>query len=154
MDIILIGGLTRGLQTLILAAPTLLVGLFIAAVFRYYLGESGIRRLFGGDSFRSLPQSWLIGMLLPVCSIGVIPILREMQRAKLRPGAITAFALSAPLFNPLSILYGLSLSRPMVIVGFLCGSLVVVTVLGILWDRYARASEVADVNSDTKSLLV
>ena len=49
--------------------------------------------------------------LLPVCSIGVIPILREMKRIGIRPGAITAFALSAPLFNPLSLMYGLTLSR-------------------------------------------
>ncbi len=54
------------------------------------------------------------------------------------PGAITAFALSAPLFNPLSLLYGLTLSRPYVILGFAFGSLLVVTVIGLLWDRLAK----------------
>ena len=61
-----------------------------------------------------------------------------MHRIKIRPGAITAFALSAPLFNPLSLLYGLTLSRPYVIVGFAFGSLLVVTVIGLLWDRLAQ----------------
>ncbi len=46
----------------------------------------------GGETLRSLPQSWFLGMLLPVCSIGVLPILREMKRAGVRAGAITAFA--------------------------------------------------------------
>ncbi len=100
--------------------------------------------MFGGDSIRSLPQSWLLGMLLPVCSLGVIPIIREMYRIRMRPGAITAFALSAPLFNPLSLLYGLTLSRPYVIVGFALGSLLVVTVIGLVWDRMAASSSDAD----------
>ncbi|GAB5405542.1 MAG: permease [Aureliella sp.] len=148
MDVMIAGGLIRAAAGLMAAAPTLIVGLFIAAVFRYYLRDGGMQKLFGGESLRSLPQSWLVGMLLPVCSIGVIPIIREMRRQGIRPGAITAFALSAPLFNPLSLLYGLTLSRPMVIIGFAIGSLAVVTILGAVWDRYARRTPSETENDD------
>ncbi|TWU31117.1 permease [Novipirellula artificiosorum] len=141
LSIMLMGGLIRVLQGFAAAAPTLLVGLLIASIMRYYLADKGMRRLFGGDSLRSLPQSWLVGMLLPVCSIGVLPILREMRRAGVKPGAMSAFALSAPLFNPLSLLYGLTLSRPMVIILFAFGSLVIVTALGLFWDAMAKFRE-------------
>ncbi|MGB7343439.1 MAG: permease [Pirellulaceae bacterium] len=141
VSIILLGGVIRVLQGFAAAAPTLLVGLLIASILRYYLGSTGTRRLFGGASLRSLPQSWLVGMLLPVCSIGVLPILFEMRRAKVKPGAMSAFALSAPLFNPLSLLYGFTLSRPLVIILFAFGSLVVVTALGLLWDALSRLGE-------------
>ncbi|MCR9212066.1 MAG: permease, partial [bacterium] len=73
ISIMLMGGLVRVLQGFAAAAPTFLVGMLIASIIRYYLGDKGTRRLFGGDSLRSLPQSWLVGMLLPVCSIGVLP---------------------------------------------------------------------------------
>ena len=63
------GGLIRVIQGFAAAAPTLLVGLLIAAILRYYLGREGIRRLFGGDSLRNLPQAWLIGMLLRKVSL-------------------------------------------------------------------------------------
>ncbi|TWT73349.1 permease [Allorhodopirellula solitaria] len=139
----IVGGLVRVAQGFAAAAPTLLVGLVIAAILRYYLGRDGICRLFGGNTIRSLPQSWLIGMLLPVCSIGVLPILREMRRAGMKPGAMAAFALSAPLFNPLSLLYGLTLSRPLVIILFAIGSLVIVTALGLLWDAIQPRSGAA-----------
>jgi uncharacterized protein len=135
MDVVLAGAVVRAIQGMASAAPTLITGLFVAAILRYYLRVEGTVRLFGGCGVRSLVQSWLVGMLLPVCSIGVIPILRELRRAGMRPGAITAFAIAAPLFNPLSLLYGLTLSRPYVIVGFAIGSLAVVTILGIAWDR-------------------
>jgi len=136
----ILGGLIRMLDGAIEAAPTLVVGLLIAAILRYYFGTAGTRELFGGESLRSLPQSWLIGMLLPVCSIGVLPILMEMRRARVKAGALSAFALSAPLFNPLSLLYGLTLSRPAVVLMFAFGSLVVVTLVGWVWDRFGKTS--------------
>lgn len=147
----LCGGLIRVLQGFAQAAPTLLVGLLIASILRYYLGSAGTRRLFGGDRWRSLPQSWLVGMLLPVCSIGVLPILFEMRRSKVKPGAMSAFALSAPLFNPLSLLYGLTLSRPLVIILFALGSLVVVTALGLMWDAIAKRGVTAISGGDMDS---
>ena len=133
-----LGGGLRFAEALLMCGPTFLVGLMIAAVLRFYLGSDGTRRLFGGDSIRALPQSWAVGMLLPVCSIGVLPILFEMHRARIKPGAMSAFALAAPLFNPLSLLYGLTLSRPYVILMFAFGSLIVVTAVGLIWDAISR----------------
>ena len=83
-------------------------------------------------------------MMLPVCSIGVIPVAYELRRAGLRGGAILAFALTAPLFNPLSMLYGLTLSTPIVIMSFALGSLLVVTTVGMLWDWLFPNTEVVE----------
>lgn len=152
MEVVLLGGLVRALQALASASPTILIGLFIAAILRYYVGEAGTQRLFGGQSIRSLPQSWLLGMLLPVCSIGVLPILREMKRAGVRTGGITAFAISAPLFNPLSLLYGLTLSRPAVIIGFALASLLVVTALGLIWDRLSKQTTAPELTNEIKPI--
>ena len=139
------GGGLRYFEALLMCGPTFLIGLLIAAVLRFYLGTDGTKRLFGGDSLRALPQSWAVGMLLPVCSIGVLPILFEMHRARIKPGAMSAFALAAPLFNPLSLLYGLTLSRPYVILMFAFGSLLVVTAVGLIWDFLAGEKSTEDV---------
>ncbi len=125
----------RFLQALLQATPTILVGVLVTGVFRRLLGHAGTRRLFGENTRRSLLQAWLIGMLLPVCSLGVIPVVRELRRAGVSGGTILAFALTAPLFNPISVLYGLTLSEPVVIVTFSFCSLVIVTVVGLAWDR-------------------
>lgn len=135
MESLLWGAVLRFVQALVQATPTILVGLIVAGVFRRLLGHAGTRRLFGDNSWRSLPQAWGIGMLLPVCSLGVIPVLREMRRAGVSGGAILAFGLTAPLFNPISVLYGLTLADPIVILTFSFCSLVIVTVVGIGWDR-------------------
>lgn len=141
------GGLLRGCQALLEGSPTLLVGVVVAGAIRYLLGPENTRRLFGNNSWRSLPLAWLIGMLMPVCSLGVIPVANELRRARVSGGAVLAFALTAPLFNPLSLLYGLTLAEPMVIVVFALCSLLLVTAIGLVWDWMQPADAKADEQS-------
>jgi uncharacterized membrane protein YraQ (UPF0718 family) len=77
----------------------------------------------------------MIGMLLPVCSLGAISVVREMRRARISGGAIIAVALTAPLFNPLALLYGLTLSEPVVMLSFGFFTMIVVTLLGSIWNH-------------------
>jgi len=128
------GGLLRVAQSTAQAAPFILTGFIVTAVFRRWLGAENVRKLFGEGTWRALPQAWAIGMLLPVCSLGVIPIMREMKRCGLSGGTILAFGLTAPLFNPLSVLYGLTLSEPLTIFTFSLCSLLVVTIIGVVFD--------------------
>jgi uncharacterized protein len=134
MNEMLLGFVVRLLQVLAASAPTILVGVLVAGIFERLIGYDNTQRIFGGRGLRSLVTAWAIGMLLPVCSLGVVPIVRVLQRAGVSGGAILAFALAAPLFNPLSLLYGLTLSRPLVIFVFAGCSLVVVTIVGLVWD--------------------
>ncbi|MDX1948046.1 MAG: permease [Pirellulaceae bacterium] len=134
IELVFLSGFVRLVQALALAAPTILVSLFITGVIRRLFGPEVTRRVFGGAGWRSLVQSWAIGMLLPGCSLGVIPISRELRRAGLTGGAVLAFALSQPLFDPLSVLYGLTLSKPLVVFAFAGCSLVLVMAVGSIWD--------------------
>ncbi|MFO0012212.1 MAG: permease [Planctomycetota bacterium] len=143
ISVMLWGGLVRMGQTLIAAGPTILVGWLVAAIFERILGRDGTYRLFGGSSWRQLPQAWLLGMLLPVCSLGVIPIMIQMRRSGISGGTILAFGLTAPLFNPISVMYGLTLSDPWAIFIFCMGSLTVITVMGLLWDYLFPSSAAA-----------
>ncbi len=136
IDAMFWGFVLRFTQCLLQASPFILAGLFIAGVFQRLMMYPAVNRLFGSGSSRSLFQAWGLGMLLPVCSLGVIPVIREMRKAGLAGGTILAFAMSAPLFNPLSLMYGLTLSEPMTILLFALGSLVIVTIVGWLWDRF------------------
>lgn len=121
-------------QVFLESALTLLVGAVTAGVFRRMLGPDGIRRLFG-RGWRGLLRGWIAGMLLPVCSLGVIPVAREMRRAGVPGGTVLSFILAAPLLNPISFLYGLTLAEPVVIGCFAVASLLVSTLAGAVWDR-------------------
>ncbi len=143
------GFAVRLVQSLAQAAPFILTGFFVAAVFRRFIGYKKLRQVFGGSEMSSLFKAWVIGMLLPVCSLGVIPVIVEMRRAGIKGGTILAFAMSAPLFNPLSLLYGLTLSEPIAILSFAACSLVIVTVVGMIWDRMFPGSELTGVPDES-----
>jgi uncharacterized protein len=128
--------LLRTGQVAIEASVTLAVGLLVAGVMRRMLGAEGTRKLFGGRGWKGLLRAWGVGMLLPVCSLGVIPIAREMRRSGVPSGTILAFVLAAPHINPLSLLYGLTLSEPIVIVCFAIGSLLIALGAGAIWERF------------------
>lgn len=131
-------------QVAIEASLTLVIGAVVAGVLRRMVGPAGTRRLFG-RGWAGLVRGWLAGMLLPVCSLGVIPVAREMRRAGVPGGTVLAFVLAAPLLNPISFLYGLTLAEPVVILTFAGLSLVLSTLAGWLWDRvFARNSDAAE----------
>lgn len=138
----LAGGGLRLAEVIIYSAVWIVSGCFIAAVFRCMLGESKVRQLFADGTRWGLVTGWLIGMLLPVCSFGVIPIVRELHRSGVNRGTIVAFGLTAPLFNPMSVLYGLTLSDPIAILSFSLCALVIVSVLGYVWDRWGKSESV------------
>ena len=148
-SLLFFGFVTRFIQSLAQAAPFILTGFFVAAVFRRFIGYEKTRQLFGGSEFKSLFKAWVIGMLLPVCSLGVIPVVIELRRAGVKGGTILAFAMSAPLFNPLSLLYGLTLSEPIAILSFATCSLVIVTVVGMIWDRIFPGSELTGIPDES-----
>lgn len=127
--------LLRTGQTAIEASSTLVVGFFVAAVMRVMLGAEGTRRLFGGEGLSGLFRAWVIGSLLPVCSLGVIPVAREMRRAGVPSATILAFVLAAPQLNPLSFLYGLTLSEPVVIICFVFATMLLAIAGGEVWKR-------------------
>jgi uncharacterized protein len=132
----------RVAQAFLQAAPFIFTGLFVAGMLHRLMGQAQTRWLFGSNTVSSLFQSWVIGMLLPGCSLGTIPIVKQMRKSSIAIGTIFAFALSSPLFDPLSLLYGLTLSKPETILAFALCSLVVVTTCGALFDRWFPNTEV------------
>lgn len=131
----------RLFQVVVYSSLWIVIGCFIAATFRRMLGPAAVRRLFGDHTRWGLITGWLIGMLLPVCSLGVIPIIREMHRAGVKRGTIVTFGLTAPLFNPMSVLYGLTLSDPIAILTFCFCAMVIVSLLGFAWNRIVKVDE-------------
>jgi uncharacterized membrane protein YraQ (UPF0718 family) len=143
INVILWGVLVRTAQAFIEATPTIVCGVLVAGILRYMVGAAGVRKAFGARGWRGVLRGWAFGMLLPVCSVGVIPVAREMLRCGVAGGTVLGFVLAAPLLNPISFLYGLTLSEPTVILVFTAASLVLALVMGGLWERLARSGESA-----------
>ncbi len=141
--------LFRALQTALEAAPTLLCGLLLAGLLRGLIDPRALRRWFTNDPRVGPIRAGLIGLLLPVCSFGVLPVAWELRRAGVARATVLTFLLTAPLVNPLSLAYAIQKleSHGAVAVsaflGLMLGALVVLTGLGILLGRWLPEPVVA-----------
>ncbi|MEW4564655.1 permease [Bremerella sp. JC770] len=91
------------------SSATILIGILCAAAIRVSGGYSMLRSWLGPEgtierTFRLLAAC----LCVPVCALGVIPICRELAGSGMPRRDLAVLWLVAPLLNPLSILYAIS----------------------------------------------
>jgi len=111
-------------------APYLLFGFAVAGLLHVWLPAAWVLRHLGGRGWVSSVKAALLGVPLPLCSCGVIPVAASIRSQGAGRGATAAFLMSTPQVGVHSVLvtYGIlgpafALLRPVVAFasGALCG---------------------------------
>lgn len=131
------GAALRVAQALLEAAPYLLIGAAVAGVLRGMVGAAALRSFFGKGHWSAAFRALGVGFLLPLSSLGVLPVAHELRRAGVPRSAVLTFSLAASLLNPLSVVYGLTLVEPGSMALILLASLVVAVGAGLACGRDA-----------------
>lgn len=82
--------------TLLQMAPALLAGFLAAGIISAFMSEAFIRRHLGGKGFAPIAKAALLGVPMPLCSCGVLPVATALKRSGASRGAIVAFLISVP----------------------------------------------------------
>ncbi|MEX0330652.1 MAG: SO_0444 family Cu/Zn efflux transporter [Puniceicoccaceae bacterium] len=77
-------------------APYLLLGFIIAGLLRVFFNEDWVKRHLGQKGLKQILKSVVIGIPLPLCSCGVIPVAAGIRRQGGQRGAVAAFTASTP----------------------------------------------------------
>ncbi len=137
------GFLLRVVQVVVDASLYIIIGLLMAGALRAMVGPERLRTLFGTGRWTAPFRAWLAATtLLPVCSLGVLPVLRELRRAGVSRPAVLTFALAAPMLNPISLIYGVSYLGPNTLGVLVLGTGLVSVGIGVLWG-YLRPQDLA-----------
>ena len=128
-------GVLRVVYAMVAAAPFLVAGVFTAGILRGMVGAQRTRQIFGVGHWSGPFRAWALGVLLPICSLGALPVARELRRAGIPSGTVLSFVLVAPVLNPVSIIYGLSHIEPITLVWFAVGTFAVSVGIGVVWNR-------------------
>jgi len=99
-------------QTLRDMSPYLLFGFFVAGVLSVLVKPESVERHLGGRGFLQIIKAALVGVPLPLCSCGVIPVSASLRKHGASSGATTSFLISTPQTGADSILVTLSLLGP------------------------------------------
>ena len=82
--------------TLCEMAPYLLFGFLVAGLLSVLISPEIVERHLGGRGMWPVIKASLLGVPLPLCSCGVIPVAASLRRHGASRGATTAFLLSTP----------------------------------------------------------
>lgn len=100
------------LRTLVLASPFLLFGLLIAGFLHVLLPASVIQRFMGRQGLSGVTMAAAIGVPLPVCSCGVVPISVELKRKGASNPSSLSFLTTTPESSIDSIFFTWALMGP------------------------------------------
>lgn len=96
----------------VLAAPFLLLGLAMAGLVHVLLPTRVVRRFLGRPGLGGAALAAGVGVPLPVCSCGVVPIAVEMKRKKASDAASLSFITTTPESGVDSVLFTWALMGP------------------------------------------
>lgn len=96
-------------RLLVETSATILIGVLCAAAIRVAGGYSALRPWLGPEgSIERTFRILAICLCVPLCALGVIPVAKELSDSGMPRRDLAVLWLIAPLLNPLSLLYAVS----------------------------------------------
>ncbi|PLX66808.1 MAG: permease [Denitrovibrio sp.] len=78
--------------------------LIVAGVIKEFLSDEYIKKNLGGTGLWAVVKATLLGLPLPLCSCGVIPLAASLRKSGAGKGAVTSFFISTPMTGADSII--------------------------------------------------
>jgi uncharacterized membrane protein YraQ (UPF0718 family) len=82
----------------------IILGLIIAGIIREFISDDYIKNNLGGKGFFPAVKATLLGLPLPLCSCGVIPLAASLRKSGAGKGAVSSFFISTPMTGADSII--------------------------------------------------
>ena len=114
-------------------APFLLLGFTVAGMVSVILSPAWVRRHMGGRGFWQVVKAALLGIPLPLCSCGVVPVAMSLRQQGAGRGAVVSFLAATPQTGADSIIATYAILGPVItlfrvlaalVSGILAGSLI------------------------------
>ena len=127
--------------------PYLLLGFLVAGLLHRWFRQKWVEQRLGSPGWKSIAYASLVGVPMPLCSCGVIPVTASLRGKGASKGAATSFLTSTPQTGIDSILATYGLLGPLfaiyrVIIAFVSG-----LAIGAMVERFGRKNEPVEKKS-------
>lgn len=102
---------TSFFSVLVGALPFMVIAAFASAILEVFVSKDAIARLVPRNRLLGVLLAPLLGLVVPMCECGIVPVARRMVQKGVPAGAAITFMLANPILNPLS-LYSTYLAFP------------------------------------------
>ncbi len=118
------------------AAFWMVCSFIIGGILHEFVPQSFFQKYLGGTSFRSLSIAVVMGMLLPMCSCGVIPLALSLYWSGASLAATLAFMAATPIINPAAAMLAFAMFGPELASIYLISGYILPMCLGFLALRF------------------
>lgn len=118
-------------------SPWLVASFIMAGLLRQFLDPAKFQRALGNRGISAIIKATISGMLLPICSCGVIPLGLGMYYTGAYLGPTLAFMVATPIINPAAILLAYGLLGPEIATIYLISGFLVPVVIGLAGNMLA-----------------
>jgi uncharacterized protein len=125
------------------AIPFVVIGVTLSCLIAKWISPDWVRKHRSKNSLLSHIQVMFIGMFLPVCQCGNVPLAKRLSVIGFRPSEVITFMLAAPIFNPIVLittLVAFNLDPNVAWIRVLGGGLIALTV-GLIFSLHPQPSE-------------
>jgi uncharacterized protein len=113
-------------------SPWLVASFIMAGVLHQFLNPAKFQKALGNRGLPAIIKATISGMLLPICSCGVIPLGLGMYYTGAYLGPTLAFMVATPIINPAAILLAYGLLGPQIATIYLATGFLVPVMIGIV----------------------
>jgi uncharacterized protein len=123
--------------------PFVIIGVFISAIIAVYIKSSKILQYKSSNNIVSHIQVMFIGLFLPVCECGNIPLAKRLSIMGFRPSEVITFMLAAPIVNPLVFITTMEAFNldPMIAVIRIVAGAVIALIVGLIFSTHPQPDE-------------
>lgn len=114
------------------SSPWLFMSFILAGILRYLVTGDILQRSLGNRSLGAIMKSTVSGMLLPICSCGVIPLGLGLYFSGAYLGPVLAFMTATPIINPAAIILSYGLLGGKITLIYLISGFIIPMVAGVL----------------------
>lgn len=119
------------------ASVWLIISFVLAGLMHNFISPDRLQRMLGNRSISALTKATASGMLLPICSCGVIPLGLGLYYSGAYLGPTLAFMTATPIINPAAVLLAYGFLGPQIATIYLVTGFVVPMLIGMIGNKLA-----------------
>ena len=125
-------------QLLNISSFWLVVSFFLCGLLHVMLRPEFLQQSLGNTKLSSLVKATVSGMLLPICSCGVVPLALSLYYSGAYLGPTLAFLVATPIINPAAVLLALALLGPKLTVIYVITGFMLPMIIGVIGNKLGK----------------
>ncbi len=122
------------------AMPFMVLGVILSGAIAAFVRPAALARVLPKSRALAVPVAAVAGVFLPGCECSSVPVAARLAQRGVPFSAAMAFLLASPAINPV-VLVATAVAfpgRPMMMVARFVASVVVASIVGLLWERFGN----------------